>query len=150
MTETAIKMLIILPAWLFAGTVLFLSTVFAKASAGLSEKEYHAIFAKIIEHGRKSILINTIVLVPLLMLIVLVVIDGFKDILFISGAIVYVIGSFVLSRVLNEPRYAKLLSTDPNDTKAVSNLREKLNRGNSLRAVISVMGAIMMGVSYLG
>ncbi len=150
MTETSIKMLITLPACMFAGTVLFLSTVFAKASANLSEKEYYAIFTKIIIHGRKSILINTIVLVPLLTLIVFVVIYGFQDSLFLSGTIVYVIGSFVLSRVLNEPTYAKLLSTDPNDAEAVSIFRKKLNQSNRLRAVISLLGVLVMGVSYLG
>lgn len=149
MVEMALKLLITIPACMFAGIVLFLASVFKQSSEEITEAEYYAIFTNIITHGRKSFLINIIVIMPLLVLIVFITLYRFDDLLFLADAIIYVIGSFVLSRLLNEPTYTKLLATDPGDTEAVSLFREELNRGNTLRAGTSLLGVVLMGVSYL-
>ena len=147
--EIVLKLLITFPACMFAGIVLFLASVFKQSSEQVTEAQYYAIFTKIIMYGRKSFLINTIVIVPLLALILFVILYRFDDILFLAGAIIYVIGSFLLSRLLNEPIYTKLLATDPDDVTTVRLFRDKLNRGNTLRARISLLGVLLIGASYL-
>lgn len=149
MSEFTLRIVIVLPAAIFSGIVLFLASVLRRTFSHLTEAEFYAVFAQIIQYGRRSILINSLVLIPLLALIIYVMTIGIKDSLFIAGASLYVVGSFVLSRLLNEPNYTKLLSGNGTNTAAISILRDKLNRGNVARAVLSTAGVLVMGLSLI-
>ncbi|MCG8416016.1 MAG: DUF1772 domain-containing protein [Pseudomonadales bacterium] len=149
MTIITLKLLILIPASVFTGVVLFLATVFSKSTVDMNSNNYHVLFTNIIRNGRKSILINSIVLLPLIGLVALVLIAGLSDLVFLGGAICFIFGSFVLSRAVNEPIYNQLLSTDPENNDEIGVIRYKLNRSNGLRALFSLLGVLAMGLSYV-
>jgi uncharacterized membrane protein len=149
MVELTLKIVITLLAGVFAGIVLFLASVLRRAFVNISEAEFHAIFTQIIQHGRRSVLINSLVLIPLVSLIIYMTVYGLRDALFIVGASLYVVGSFVLSRLLNEPNYTQLLASNNRDRASIAMLRDKLNRGNIARAALSAAGVLLMGVSFI-
>jgi uncharacterized membrane protein len=126
-----------------------LASVLRHTFSSLTETEFHTVFSHVIRYGRKSILINSLVLIPLLCLIVYVARYGAQDVLFIAGTSLYVIGSFVLSRLLNEPNYTQLLACNSADTASIARLRSKLNQGNIARAALASTGVLLMGWSLL-
>lgn len=149
MNEHMLQIAIAFPAALFSGIVLFLASVLRHTFENITETEYHTLFTQIIHHGRRSILINTIVLFPPLALGVYLVRYGFADTLFITGVLVYSVGSFVLSRVCNEPAYTQLLTTPRTDTEATARLRSKLNRSNNALIILSTTGILLMALALL-
>lgn len=149
MNEHMLQIAIAFPAALFSGIVLFLASVLRRTFENITETEYHALFTQIIHNGRRSILINTIVLFPPVALIVYLARYGFADVLFITGVLVYSVGSFVLSRLWNEPAYSQLLTTPRTDIEATARLRSKLNRSNRARAILSTVGVLLMALALL-
>ena len=144
--ELLFKISFLMLSALFAGVVLFLATVLRSTFNALTEEQYYAVFSKIIVMGRKSIAINTIVLIPIL-IFVAYLIYGFRNWLFIIGALLYILGSFVSSRLINEPAYKQLLETDINDPAALARIRGLLNKGNITRAIFSLFGTVLVGIS---
>jgi uncharacterized membrane protein len=144
--ELLFKISFLILSALFTGTVLFLSTVLCKTFNALTSEQYHSVYSEVIVNGRKSFFINAIVLVPILILIAYLI-CGFRNLFFIIGSFLYIIGSFVLSRLINEPAYAQLLAVDISDQAEVTRLRDLLNRGNITRAVFSLAGTLLVGSS---
>lgn len=149
MTALTLQLSVLILAAIFAGIVLFLALVLKPVLLGITEAEYYAVFTRLIRHGRKSILINGIMLLPILLLIVYLVLYGFENPLFITGIVIYVIGSLGISRAINEPAYTRLLALRPESGAAINELRSRINQGNLLRAVISTLGVILIGVSLV-
>lgn len=149
MTAMTLQVLIATLACLFAGIVLFLASVLKQTFDAITEAEYYAVFTQIIKYGRASILINTIVLLPLILLIVYLFLFGLEDLLFIAGVVIYIIGSFVLSRAINEPMYTQLLAQPQEAYDEIARLRTRLNYGNTIRAVVSTAGVLCMGISLI-
>ncbi|KYC42156.1 hypothetical protein WA1_19375 [Scytonema hofmannii PCC 7110] len=131
---------------LFTGIVLFLSTVLLETFNALTEEQYYSVYSEIIVRGRKSIVISTIVLVPILIFSTYII-YGFRNLFFLIGALLYILGSFVSSRFINEPAYTKLLKMDTNDRAAMIEIRDLLNKGNITRTVFSLFGILLVGIS---
>lgn len=144
--ELLFKISFLVLSALFAGVVLFLSTVLRDTFNSLTEEQYYAIFSKIIVNGRKAIVINTIVLIPIL-IFVAYLIYGFSNWFFIIGAVLYMLGSFVSSILINEPLYRQLLETDINNQAELFRLRGLLNKGNITRLMLSLFGVVLVGLS---
>lgn len=144
--ELLFKISFLILSALFAGVVLFLSTVLRVTFNALTEEQYYAVFSKIIVAGRKSIVVNTIVLIPIL-IFVAYLIYGFRNWCFILGAVLYISGSFAASRLIHEPAYTQLLETDINDQAELTRIRGLLNKGNIIRAMLSLFGAVLVGIS---
>jgi uncharacterized membrane protein len=130
---------------LFAGAVLFLSTVLRATFNALTAEQYYAVFSNIIKNGRKSIVISMTVLIPMLILIAYLI-YGFRNWFFIIGSLVYIIGSFASSRLINEPLYTKLLEASDDQAELIR-LRGLLNKGNIIRAGLSLLGVTLVGIS---
>ncbi|OLP15390.1 hypothetical protein BST81_26635 [Leptolyngbya sp. 'hensonii'] len=130
---------------LFAGVVLFLSTVLRATFNALTVEQYYAVFSKIIENGRKSIVISMTVLIPML-IFAAYLIYGFRNWFFMIGSLLYIVGSFVSSRLINEPLYTQLLEAS-NDQTELIRLRGLLNKGNITRAGLSLFGVVLVGIS---
>ena len=146
MTALTLQLSILILAAIFAGIVLFLALVLKPVFIGITEAEYYTVFTRLIRNGRKSILINAIMLLPILLLIVYLVVYGFENPLFIMGVVIYVIGSLGISRAINEPAYTRLLALRPESCAAINELRSRISLGNLLRAVISSLGVVIIGV----
>ena len=131
---------------LFTGVVLFLSTVLRASFNTLTEEQYYAVFSKIIVEGRKSIVINTIILIPILIFAVYLI-YGFRNLFFIIGALLYILGSFVSSILINEPAYTQLLETDISDQAELVRIQGLINKGNITRAILSLFGIVLVGIS---
>lgn len=144
--EPLFKILFLILSALFAGVTLFLSTVLRATFNALTEEQYYAVFSKIIVNGRKSITINMIVLIPIL-IFAAYLIYGFRNWFFIIGALLYLLGSFASSRLINEPLYTQLLEVNINDQTELVRLRGLLNRGNITRAILSLLGTTLVGIS---
>ncbi len=144
--ELFFKISFLILSALFAGVVLFLSTVLRVTFNALTEEQYYAIFSKIIVNGRKSIVTSIIVLIPIL-IFAAYLIYGFRNWFFIAGALLYILGSFVSSRLINEPAYTQLLATDINDKAELVRVRSLLNKGNITRAILSLLGIVLVGIS---
>lgn len=144
--ELLFKISFLILAALFAGVVLFLSTVLRATFNALTEEQYYAVFSKIIVNGRKSIVISMIVLIPIL-IFAAYLIYGFRNWFFIIGALLYILGSFVSSRLINEPAYTQLLEANINDQAELVRLRGLLNKGNITRAILSLFGMVLIGIS---
>jgi uncharacterized membrane protein len=144
--ELLFKISFLILSTLFTGVVLFLSTVLRETFNALTEEQYYAVFSKIIVAGRKSIVINTIVLIPIL-IFAAYLIYGFRNWFFIIGALLYILGSFVSSILINEPVYTQLLETDVSDRTELVRIRGLLNKGNITRAILSLFGTILVGIS---
>lgn len=149
MTALTLQVVITILSCLFAGIVLYLASVLKHVFETITEAEYYAVFTQIIKYGRASILINITILLPLILLIVYLVFFGLEDLLFIVGGIIYSIGSFVMSRAINEPRYTQLLAQPREAHDEIARLRTQLNHGNTLRAIVSTIGVLCLGVSLL-
>ncbi len=144
--ELPFKISFLILAALFAGVALFLSTVLRVTFNALTEEQYYAVFSKIIVNGRKSIVISMIVLIPIL-IFAAYLIYGFRNWFFIIGALLYMLGSFVSSRLINEPAYTQLLEANINDQAELARLRGLLNKGNITRALLSLFGLVLIGIS---
>lgn len=144
--ELFFKISFLILAALFAGVVLFLSTVLQAIFNALTEEQYYAVFSKIIVVGRRSIVINTIVLIPIL-IFAAYLIYGFRNWFFIIGALLYILGSFVSSILINEPAYRQLLETDINDHADLVRIRGLINKGNITRSIFSLSGTVLVGIS---
>jgi uncharacterized membrane protein len=144
--ELLFKISFLILSALFTGVALFLSTVLRETFNALTEEQYYAVFSKIIVNGRKSIVISMIVLIPIL-IFVAYLIYGFRNRFFIIGALLYVLGSFVSSRLINEPLYTQLLEANINDQAELFRLRGLLNKGNITRAIFSLFGIVLVGIS---
>lgn len=144
--ELLFKISFLILSTLFAGVALFLSSVLQTTFNTLTEEQYYAVFSKIIVNGRKSIVINMIVLIPIL-IFAAYLIYGFINWFFIIGASLYILGSFVSSRLINEPLYTQLLEANTNDQTEIVRLRGLLNKGNIIRAILSLFGIVLVGIS---
>jgi uncharacterized membrane protein len=144
--ELLFKISFLFLAALFAGVVLFLSSVLQTTFNALTEEQYHAVFSKIIVTGRKSIVINTIVLIPIL-IFAAYLIYGFRNWFFIVGALLYILGSFVSSILINEPAYRQLLEANIQDQAELFRIRSLLNKGNITRSILSLLGTVLVGIS---
>ncbi|MUG95192.1 DUF1772 domain-containing protein [Scytonema sp. UIC 10036] len=131
---------------LFTGIVLFLSTVLRETFNTITEEQYYSVYSEIIVRGRKSIFINTIVLVPILIFSAYII-CGFRNLFFLIGAVLYILGSFVSSRFINEPAYTKLLKMDRNEQAGMIEIRDLLNKGNITRTILSFFGILLVGIS---
>lgn len=144
--ELLFKISFLILSSLFAGIVLFLSTVLRDTFNGLTKEQYYSVYSEIIIRGRKSLVINTIVLVPILIFLAYLI-CGFSNLFFMSGALLYILGSWVTSRLINEPAYTKLLNINLNDQVEMMRIRGLLNKGNLTRAVLSLLGILLVGMS---
>ena len=144
--ELLFKISFLLLSSLFTGLVLFLSTVLREAFNALTEEQYYSVYSEIIPKGRKSIFINTIVLIPILILSAYLI-YGFRNWFFIIGALLYILGSFASSRLINEPLYTQLLKVNISDQAELVRLRGLLNKGNITRSILSLLGTILVGLS---
>ncbi|BAZ41986.1 hypothetical protein NIES4101_79540 [Calothrix sp. NIES-4101] len=144
--ELLFKISFLILSALFAGIVLFLSTVLRETFNALTEERYYSVYSEIIIRGRKSIIINIIVLVPILIFAVYLI-CGFRNLLFIIGSLLYIFGSFVSSILINEPAYTQLLNMDINDQAGIIRIRGLLNKGNIVRAISSFLGILLVGIS---
>lgn len=149
MTAMMLQVVLTILACLFAGTALFLASVLKRVFETITEVEYYAVITQVIKYGRASIFINTVVLLPIILLIVYVSLFGLEDLLFVGGVLVYIIGSFGLSRALNEPTYSQLLAQPQAAHEEIARLRTRLNYENTLRAIVSTAGVVGMGLSLL-
>jgi uncharacterized membrane protein len=143
--ELLFKISFLIFSALFTGIVLFLSTVLRATFNALTEEQYYAVFSKIIVNGRKSIAISMTVLIPM-MTFAAYLIYGFRNCFFIIGSLLYIVGSFVSSRLINEPLYTQLLEAN-NDQAELIRLRGLLNKGNITRAGLSLSGIVLVGIS---
>jgi uncharacterized membrane protein len=143
--ELLFKISFLIFSTLFAGVALFLSTVLRVTFNTLTEEQYYAVFSKIIVNGRKSIVISMTILIPIL-IFVAYLIYGFRNWFFMIGALLYIAGSFVSSRLINEPLYTQLLEAN-NDQAELIMLRGLLNKGNITRAGLSLLGVVLVGIS---
>jgi uncharacterized membrane protein len=144
--ELLFKISFLILSALFAGTTLFLSTILRETFNALTEEQYYAVFLKVIVNGRKSLVISMIVLIPIL-IFAAYLIYGFRNLFFVIGALLYIAGSFVSSRLINEPLYTQLLKANMNDQAELVRLRDLLNKGNIIRAVLSLLGTVSVGIS---
>jgi uncharacterized membrane protein len=144
--ELLFKISFLILSALFTGVVLFLSTVLRKTFNTLTEEQYYAVFSKIIVAGRKAIVINTIVLIPIPIFVVYLI-YGFRNWIFIIGALLYILGSFISSILINEPVYTRLLETDISNQAELVRIRGLLNKGNITRAILSLLGTVLVGIS---
>jgi uncharacterized membrane protein len=144
--ELLFKISFLILSSLFTGIVLFLSTVLRETFNALTEEQYYCVYSAIIDKGRKSIFINTIVLVPLLIFLAYLI-YGFRNLFFIIGSLLYILGSFVSSILINEPAYTELLKMDITDRAGMIRIRGLLNKGNITRAVLSLFGILLVGIS---
>lgn len=126
--------------------MLFLSTVLRETFNALTTEQYHSVYSEVIVKGRKSIFINLVVLVPMLIVLVYLI-CGFRHLLFIVGSLLYILGSFISSRLINEPAYTQLLEVNIDDQAEVERLQGLLNKGNITRAVLSLAGTLLVGSS---
>lgn len=143
--ELLFKISFLIFSALFTGVVLFLSTVLRATFNALTEEQYYAVFSKIIENGRKSIVISMTVLIPILTFSAYLI-YGFRNWFFIIGSLLYIAGSFASSRLINEPLYTQLLKAN-NDQAELIKLRGLLNKGNITRAGFSLLGTVLVGIS---
>ena len=144
--ELVFKVSFLILASFFTGVVIFLSTVLRKTFNALTEEEYYSVYSEIIVLGRKSIFISLIVLIPVLLFLAYLI-CGFRNLFFIIGALLYILGSFVTSRLINEPAYTQLLQMDIKDQAEIIKVRVLLNKGNISRAILSLLGILLIGVS---
>jgi uncharacterized membrane protein len=86
------------------------------------------------------------VLIPIL-IFAAYLIYGFRNWFFIIGALLYILGSFASSILINEPAYRQLLETDINDQAELVRIRDFLNKGNITRAMLSLFGTVLVGIS---
>ncbi|WP_019498585.1 hypothetical protein [Pseudanabaena sp. PCC 6802] len=147
--ELLFKISFLLLSSLFTGIVIFLSTVLRGTFNALTEAQYYSFYSEIIVRGRKSVVINTIVSVPIL-IFAAYLLYGFRNSFFITGSLLYISGSFVASIIINEPAYAQLLKMDINDRAEIIKIRGLLNKGNITRAVLSLFGILLVGISISG
>jgi uncharacterized membrane protein len=144
--ELLFKISFLILSSLFTGIVLFLSTVLRETFNALTTEQYYSVYSEIIVRGRKAIVINTIVLLPIL-IFAAYLIYGFRNLFFIIGSLLYIFGSFVSSILINEPAYTKLLKMDITDRVGTIEIRSSLNKGNIIRAVLSLVGILLVGIS---
>ncbi|MGA7936267.1 MAG: hypothetical protein WCA35_22120 [Kovacikia sp.] len=144
--ELLFKISFLILSALFAGVVLFLSTVLRVTFNALTEEQYYAVFSKIIVAGRKSTVVNAIVLIPILIFSAYLI-YGFRNWFFVIGALLYILGSFASSILINEPAYTQLLETDINEQAELARIRGLLNKGNIIRAMLSLFGTVLVGIS---
>jgi uncharacterized membrane protein len=144
--ELHFQMAFLILASLFTGIALFLSTVLRETFNALTTEQYHAVYSEVIVRGRKSIFINAIIIVPIL-LFLSYLICGFRNPFFISGSLLYILGSFGASTLINEPAYTKLLEIDIKEQTGIIEIRTLLNKGNITRAILSLLGILLIGIS---
>jgi hypothetical protein len=145
--EFLLKLSFLILSSLFTGIALFLSTVLRNTFNSLAEKDYYTVFSKIIRYGRRSLLINAIVLIPIAILAAYFAL-GFNDKVFIAGSILYISSSFAVSKFVNEPIYTGLLKTDSANYLEIHQTRSLLNKANILRAALSFVGMIIIAASF--
>jgi hypothetical protein len=146
--ELIFKISVLVLASFFTGIVIFLSTVLRNTFDALSEEDFLNVYSKIIPIGRSSFVINGLVLIPIIIIVIYLAL-GFRDSLFIAGTTLYMAGSFAISRFMNERIYYRLLKTDSTDRLQISNIRLALNKANTLRAIVSFAGVILIAGSFL-
>lgn len=144
--ELLFKISFLILSSIFTGIVLFLSTVLRETFNALTAEQYYSVYSEIIGRGRKSIAVSTIVLTPIL-LFSTYLICGFRNVFFISGSLLYILGSFGASRLINEPLYTKLLKMDINEKAEIMTIRTLLNKGNITRTILSLFGTVLTGIS---
>ena len=143
--QTLIETVIIVPAAVFTGVVVFLSTVLRQAFDDLPPDVYQRVYGLVIRVGRRSVTIWSLVLLPVVALTAHLAL-GYGDALVVAGTLVYVAGAIVASRLVNEPLYTRLLDADPEDVAEVSRVRTLLHRANGTRAVVSLVGVAVVAV----
>lgn len=144
--ELLLKVALLLLSTLFAGVVLFLSTVMRTTFNALSTEHYRTVFANVIVAGRASTAINFLVLTPLALLTAYLLM-GYRDRMFVAGALCSILGSFVTSVAVNEPLYRQLLQTEPTRSSELLRLRRLLNQANLLRTTLSLTGSLLVALS---
>ena len=145
--ELIFKLSVLVLASFFTGIGIFLSTVLRSTFDALSEKDYLNVYCKIIPYGSSSFFINGLILIPVIIFITYIAL-GFRDSLFIAGATLYIVGSFAISRFMNEPIYSRLLKTDGAERHAIKEIRSTLNKANILRAIVSFAGILLIAASF--
>lgn len=63
---------------------------------------------------------------------------SYRNLPFILGSLLYILGSFAASTLINEPAYTELLEIDINDQAGITRIRSILNKGNITRGLLKL------------
>ncbi len=143
MTRSFAEVLLLIPAALCSGFVIFVACVFQGVMESVDEAAFKRILTELYKHAIKSIYAVSVASVTFVGMIPYFIYYGAENRWFTAGLIFWVITSIV-SKVTNLPIYGRVFALDAAETEKLNEERRKLHNANILRAVLSLISIILM------
>lgn len=147
MTETTAEIFIVILNALGAGLLMFIAGVLQKIMNNMEAYEFKKFINTLDKTAMNDQFAVTVATLPLIAVVCYFIFYGFNHWWFITGIIVWIIGSS-MTKVINLPIYKWLLNPKNNDPKEIKEKRHKLQSGNTLRAWTTLISIILMTMQF--
>jgi hypothetical protein len=143
MTRTFAEILLMVPAVLCTGFLVFIAGVIQNVMNDLDEAEFQRFLRLLHKHALRSPYAISVSTVTFVGMIPYFYYYGFANLWFTAGLALYTVASIV-SKSVNLPIYARILAMEKSDAAGLREERRKLQGGNLLRAAIQSASIVLM------
>ena len=145
MTRSFTEVLLVVPAVLCTGFLVFIAGVIQKVMNDMDEASFQNFLRLLDRRALKSPYAISVSVATWIGAIPYFIFFGFTNWWFIAGLIVFTAAS-VVSKSVNLPIYQRIFALDSGETSALREERRKLQSGNILRASIQFASIVLMVV----
>jgi len=147
MTQTFAELLLLIPAALGTGFLIFIAGTLQGVMNDMDEATFHRFLMMLDKHALKSpyaIAASTLTFVGM---IPYWYFYGFANWCFTAGLILFTIAS-IISKKFNLPIYKRIFALKSSDTTQLREERHKLEKANLLRATIQFISLVLMVIGF--
>lgn len=149
MTQTFWMAAILLVSALEAGLLLGVMAIFQKVMNDFDEQSFKFFVTKMAYHAKRSPYALAISLLTTIAAVIYWIVYRLDNLWFSAGLAVWILGS-VVGKITNEPVYRKVPEVPSDHTEELREYRRKLQSGNRLRALITLLSVILMVIGFWG
>jgi hypothetical protein len=147
MTRTFAETLLIIPAVLNTGFLMFIAGVIQGVMNDMDEAAFKRFLTVLYKHALKSPYAVTVASITFVGMVPYFIFYGFHNWWFTAGLVLWVVASIV-SKSFNLPIYKRVFALESSDVVRLKEERRKLQSANILRATLSFASVVLMVIGF--
>lgn len=147
MTRTFAEILLIIPAVLNTGFLMFIAGVIQGVMNDMDAAAFQRFLTILHKHALKSPYAVTVASITFVGMVPYFIFYGFHNLWFTAGLILWTVAS-IASKVFNLPIYERIFALESSDVIRLNEERRKLQSANILRATLSFASVVLMVIGF--
>jgi hypothetical protein len=147
MTRTFAEILLIIPAVLNTGFLMFIAGVIQGVMNDMDAAAFKRFLTVLHKHALKSPYAVTVASITFVGMVPYFIFYGFHNLWFTAGLILWTVAS-IASKVFNLPIYERIFALESSDVIRLREERRKLQSANILRATLSFASVVLMVIGF--